>query len=121
MLKLLYTLHDIYSGQGIFGVMISGCPETFESSQQSGAEQEQQEQGRQRFLDRHQKIEQFRQGDILAIPAGAAHWAYNNGDEEFVVVVLQDTTNNANQLDSNPRVQQRQFVYICHLWFHQTS
>ncbi|EYU17920.1 hypothetical protein MIMGU_mgv1a006934mg [Erythranthe guttata] len=94
----------ILKGEGIFGVMISGCPETFESSQQTQRQSEEEGSGRrQRFLDRHQKIGQFRQGDILAIPAGAAHWAYNTGDQEFVVVVLQDTTNNANQLDQNPR------------------
>ncbi|KAL7084293.1 hypothetical protein ACP275_14G216000 [Erythranthe tilingii] len=94
----------VLKGEGIFGVMISGCPETFESSQQTRRQSEEEGSGRrQRFLDRHQKIGQFRQGDILAIPAGAAHWAYNTGDQEFVVVVLQDTTNNANQLDQNPR------------------
>lgn len=81
--------------------MISGCPETFESSQQQFEEGR----GVQRFRDRHQKVGQFREGDILAFPAGAAHWAYNNGDRELVIVVLQDNTNNANQLDPNPRVK----------------
>ncbi|KAK4418398.1 11S globulin seed storage protein Jug r 4 [Sesamum alatum] len=91
----------VVQGRGIHGLMISGCPETFESSQQRG---EQSEEGRrQRFRDRHQKIEEFRQGDIVAIPAGAAHWAYNDGDQELVVVVLHDNANNANQLDQNPR------------------
>ncbi|KAG8370790.1 hypothetical protein BUALT_Bualt13G0020100 [Buddleja alternifolia] len=90
----------ILFGTGYHGVMVSGCPETFESSQQS----EQFQEGRSRkFLDRHQKIGQFRRGDIVAIPAGAAHWVYNNGDQELLVVVLQDNTNNANQLDQNPR------------------
>lgn len=81
--------------------MISGCPETFESSQES--QQESQGQG-QRFRDRHQKIGNFRQGDIIAVPAGAAHWIYNSGNEELVLVVLQDTSNNVNQLDDIPRV-----------------
>ncbi|CAA3011204.1 legumin A-like [Olea europaea subsp. europaea] len=87
-------------GSGILGIMISGCPETFESSQES--QQESHGQG-QRFRDRHQKIGNFRQGDIIAVPAGAAHWIYNSGNEELVLVVLQDTSNNVNQLDDIPR------------------
>lgn len=78
--------------------MIPGCPETFQSSQS-------QFDRRQRFRDRHQKIGHCREGDIIAFPAGAAHWVYNEGDQELVLVVLQDTTNNINQLDTNPRVR----------------
>ncbi|MCD7450733.1 hypothetical protein HAX54_008294 [Datura stramonium] len=51
--------------RGFYGIMNSGCPETFQSSQQI----RQGIRGR-RFRDRHQRIEQFRQGDIVAIPAG---------------------------------------------------
>ncbi|KAL3647738.1 hypothetical protein CASFOL_008706 [Castilleja foliolosa] len=87
-------------GKGIFGVVNSGCPETYESSQQSGRSEEGR---RQSFRDRHQKIEQLRQGEIAAVPAGAAHWAYNDGDQELVLVVFHDNGNNANQLDQNPR------------------
>lgn len=94
----------LIAGRGIFGTLISGCPETFESPQQSQSQQSQEEGRSQRFRDRHQKIEVSRQGDIVAIPAGAAHWAYNDGDEELVLVVLHDNSNNANQLDQNPRV-----------------
>ncbi|XP_075498885.1 11S globulin seed storage protein 1-like [Primulina tabacum] len=89
----------VVQGQGYYGVMISGCPETFESSQQSlggGG-------GEHRFRDRHQRIGHFKKGDIIAFPAGAPHWCYNNADEDLVVVVLQDNANNANQLDQNPR------------------
>ncbi|KAK4408147.1 Structural maintenance of chromosomes protein 1 [Sesamum angolense] len=89
----------VQQGRGMYGVLVSGCPETFESSQQQFEEGK----GEQRFRDRHQKIGLFREGDILAFPAGAAHWAYNNGDQELIVVVLQDNSNNANQLDPNPR------------------
>lgn len=71
---------------------ISGCPETFESAE--------------RYSDRHQKIGLLKQGDVVGIRGGDPHWAYNNGDEDLVVVVLQDNTNNANQLDKNPRVRQ---------------
>ncbi|GFQ06651.1 11s globulin subunit beta [Phtheirospermum japonicum] len=87
-------------GKGIFGVVNSGCPETFESSQQFGRSEEERSQS---FKDKHQKIEQFRQGEIVAVPAGAAHWVYNNGDQELVLVVFHDNGNNANQLDQNPR------------------
>lgn len=80
-------------------MMLSGCPETFESPQQG-----QEGMRSERFADRHQKIGHLRQGDIVAIPAGAPHWAYNNGDQDLIVVVLQDNSNNANQLDQNPRV-----------------
>ncbi|GFP82910.1 11s globulin subunit beta [Phtheirospermum japonicum] len=87
-------------GKGIFGIVNSGCAETFESSQQFGRSEE----GRsQSFNDKHQKIEQLRQGEIAAVPAGAAHWAYNDGDQELVLVVFHDNGNYANQLDQNPR------------------
>lgn len=92
----------MHAGRGIYGLMISGCPETFESSQRS--QQFHEEERSQRFKDRHQKIGQCRQGDVIAIPAGAPHWAYNDGDEDLVLVVLHDNANNANQLDQNPRV-----------------
>ncbi|KAK6164483.1 hypothetical protein DH2020_001347 [Rehmannia glutinosa] len=87
-------------GRGMFGMMVSGCPETYESPQQS---QQSREERSQRFRDRHQKVEQCEQGEIVAIPAGAAHWVYNDCDEELVLVVLHDNANNANQLDRNPR------------------
>ncbi|PHT44484.1 hypothetical protein CQW23_13642 [Capsicum baccatum] len=78
----------VVQGRGFYGLMNSGCPETFQSSQKI-----------QRFQDRHQRIEQFRQGDIMAFPAGTAHWVYNEGNEELVLVFLEDASNNANQLD----------------------
>ncbi|GJW69801.1 glutelin type-B 1 [Tanacetum coccineum] len=81
----------ILQGKGYQGVMLPGCPETFQSSQQ------QLEQGS--FQDRHQKIRHFRQGDVIVIPTGAAHWMYNDGQEELIAVVLLDSTNEANQLD----------------------
>ncbi|KAI3668023.1 hypothetical protein L6452_43096 [Arctium lappa] len=83
----------VEQGCGIQGLMLPGCPETFEVSQQQGGG----------FQDRHQKLYNFRQGDIIAIPAGAAHWMYNDGQQELIVVVLLDTTNAANQLDQNYR------------------
>lgn len=87
-------------GHGIFGTMVAGCPETFQSGQQS-------QEGRrpESFRDQHQKVRHFRQGDIVALPAGVAHWFYNDGSNQLVMVVLHDTSNNANQLDQNLRVR----------------
>ncbi|KAF5822035.1 putative 11-S seed storage protein, plant [Helianthus annuus] len=82
-------------GSGIQGVMLPGCPETYEVS----TEQFEGRKGGSAFTDRHQKIHQFWQGDVVAIPTGAAHWLYNNGQDELVIIALLDSTNYANQLD----------------------
>ncbi|KAA8539017.1 hypothetical protein F0562_025709 [Nyssa sinensis] len=78
--------------------MLPGCPETYQSFQQS-------QEGRQaqRSRDQHQKVRQFRQGDIIALPAGIAHWSYNNGNDQLVLMVVHDTSNDDNQLDQNLR------------------
>ena len=55
--------------------------------------------------DQHQKIRNFRQGDIIALPAGVTHWLYNDGESEVVALSLLDINNQANQLDQNPRVR----------------
>ncbi|KAJ9543532.1 hypothetical protein OSB04_023239 [Centaurea solstitialis] len=93
-------------GKGVLGVVLPGCPETYESSSQQQQQQQfsdpSQRRG-QRIQDRHQKVQNLNQGDVAAIPAGAAHWIYNDGNEELVVVVFFDTQNNANQLDANRR------------------
>lgn len=94
-------------GYGIQGVMLPGCPETYEVSQ----EQFQGRKGGSFFQDKHQKINHFRQGDIVAIPTGAAHWIYNDGQEELVIVALLDSTNFANQLDQYHRVSINSLVY----------
>ncbi|XP_059627229.1 11S globulin seed storage protein 1-like [Cornus florida] len=77
---------------------IPGCPETYQSFQQS-------QEGRtsQRSRDQHQKVLRFRQGDIIALPAGIAHWSYNDGNNQLVLVVVHDTNNDANQLDQRLR------------------
>ncbi|XP_071687703.1 11S globulin seed storage protein 1-like [Rutidosis leptorrhynchoides] len=90
-------LFYVEQGRGIQGVMLPGCPETFEEPQQL-----QQFQGRRQggspMEDRHQKIHHFIQGDMVAIPTGAAHWLYNDGQDELVIVALLDSTNAQNQL-----------------------
>ncbi|KAF7153184.1 hypothetical protein RHSIM_Rhsim01G0263100 [Rhododendron simsii] len=89
--------------RGIQGVMMSGCPETYQSSQQQSEGGGRREGGGQRFRDQHQKIRRFREGDVIALPAGVAHWCYNDGDSELVAVIMEDTGNHQNQLDNNPR------------------
>ena len=54
--------------------------------------------------DLHQKLRYYRQGDIIAVPAGIAHWCYNDGETPLVVVVFHDMGNFDNQLDPNLRV-----------------
>ncbi|GMY06269.1 11S globulin seed storage protein Jug r 4-like isoform X2 [Fagus crenata] len=111
-----HQLIYIVQGRGYLGTVLPGCPETYQDSQQQQQQrhqqeqeqeqqQQQQEQGQSRRFrgDRHQKILHFRQGDIIAIPAGVAHWLYNNGDSQVVAVSLLDLNNQANQLDENPR------------------
>lgn len=89
--KLIYVVR----GRGILGVVFPGCAETFEESQKG------QSRGR---ADRHQKVQQVKEGDIIALPAGVACWSYNNGDQPLVSVSLLDTSNVENQLDQIPRV-----------------
>ncbi|KAI3790794.1 hypothetical protein L2E82_04107 [Cichorium intybus] len=104
--ELVYVIR----GQGIQGTVLPGCPETFESSFPS-------EGGREENVDRHQRVYRYKEGDILALPAGAVHWTYNDGDTPIVTIVLRDTSNVANQLDrtfrkfflaGNPQNQQMQ-------------
>ncbi|KAH0634258.1 hypothetical protein KY284_037044 [Solanum tuberosum] len=98
--QLLY----IVQGSGILGTVIPGCAETFESPQREKSmrgEQGRSEGGSQYRTggDRHQKVRQFRQGDVLALPAGITLWFYNNGQERLVTVALLDVSNPVNQLD----------------------
>ncbi|KAF3436149.1 hypothetical protein FNV43_RR23241 [Rhamnella rubrinervis] len=90
----------IVQGRGVLGLIFSGCPETFEESQQ-GQKGQQGQQGQQQ--DRHQKIRRFRQGDIIAVPAGVAYWTYNDGDSQLVLVHFLHMDNEDNQLDQHPR------------------
>ncbi|KAL6214543.1 hypothetical protein ACLB2K_013975 [Fragaria x ananassa] len=119
--RLLYVVQ----GRGQLGMVIPGCPETFEETEQSyeeqlqGSQQQQQgQQGRQQIgrrqgqqgqqesfeqLDRHQKVRPVKEGDVIAVPAGVTTWSYNDGDQSLVFVCLQDTSNLHNQLDQIPR------------------
>ncbi|KAG2727913.1 hypothetical protein I3760_01G181000 [Carya illinoinensis] len=91
----------VVQGRGLHGAAIPGCPETFQSESSS---QFRGEQGSQRMSrDQHQKVREIREGDIVAMPAGVAHWIYNDGESQLIVMILYDTSNQANQLDENAR------------------
>ncbi|KAJ0111380.1 hypothetical protein Patl1_01775 [Pistacia atlantica] len=92
------TLMYIVEGEGMTGTLIPGCPETYQAPQQG-----QQHGQSSRFQDKHQKIQRFRKGDIIALPAGVANWCYNEGNSPVVTVTLLDVSNSQNQLDMYPR------------------
>lgn len=82
------------------GISYPGCPETYHKDQQFSSGQGQ----RGMSGDQHQKVHRIRRGDVIAVPAGAAHWCYNDGNEELIAVSVLDLNSNANQLDQNLRV-----------------
>ncbi|CAK9140623.1 unnamed protein product [Ilex paraguariensis] len=97
----------IERGEGLLGITFPGCAETYHSQQsertrEEGQEEERQREGR-RGRDQHQKVHRIRRGDILAIPAGAVHWCFNDGKEELIAIVFNDVNNQANQLDQRNR------------------
>ncbi|KAM0003199.1 putative rmlC-like cupin domain superfamily, rmlC-like jelly roll protein [Helianthus debilis subsp. tardiflorus] len=93
-------------GRGIQGIILSGCPETYEYSQEQQLSGQSERRGERLPFDedRHQKVENLNEGDVVAIPTGTAHWIHNDGNTELVVVVFFDTQNNENQLDEYQRV-----------------
>lgn len=107
-----WLVHLISTGRGVHGVILPGCPETYEYSQeqQFSGQSERRGQKFQGLQDRHQKVRNLNQGDVVAIPAGTAHWIYNDGETELVAVVFFDTQNSANQLDQNHRVHKLRYI-----------
>ncbi|KAL5229313.1 hypothetical protein ABZP36_017578 [Zizania latifolia] len=99
------TLVYIIQGSGITGQTIPGCPETYQQQfQQSWQSQSFEGQSQsQKFRDEHQKIQRFRQGDVVALPAGVAHWCYNDGEVPIVAIYVSDIFSGANQLDAKQR------------------
>ncbi|KAJ6773730.1 11S GLOBULIN SEED STORAGE PROTEIN 2-LIKE [Salix purpurea] len=89
----------IEQGTGVMGISYPGCPETYHKDQQFSSGQGQ----RGMSGDQHQKVHRILRGDVVAVPAGAAHWCYNDGNEELIAVSVLDLNNNANQLDQNLR------------------
>ncbi|CAL9166649.1 unnamed protein product [Musa hybrid cultivar] len=98
-LRLVY----IMQGSGIIGIVIPGCPETFQSFQQTEQQWEQSTGECQRFRDEHQTIHYFREGDIIALPAGVSYWSHNNGEVAVVAITVFDMSSSANQLDRQHR------------------
>ena len=86
------------TGRGLQGIMISGCPETFQSFQES------QQGGHQFSGDQHQKIREVQEGDVFVVSTGVGHFIYNNGNNRLILVSVIDISNDANQLDFQPRV-----------------
>uniref|UniRef100_A0A0D9V5Z5 Cupin type-1 domain-containing protein n=1 Tax=Leersia perrieri TaxID=77586 RepID=A0A0D9V5Z5_9ORYZ len=99
------TLVYIIQGRGITGPTFPGCPETYQQQfQQSEQVQSFEAQSQShKFRDEHQKIHRFRQGDVVALPAGVAHWCYNDGEVPIVAIYVTDIHNSANQLDPRHR------------------
>ncbi|PWA59703.1 11-S seed storage protein, RmlC-like jelly roll fold protein [Artemisia annua] len=102
--NLTNMLH-VVTGAGIVGVHFPGCAETFDTGVQGQQESPRRTriQG-QETQDSHQKVHRFKQGDILAIPAGAVHWCYNDGNEDVVATAINDLNNPSNQLDKQSRL-----------------
>lgn len=96
------------------GLTYPGCAETYESQTSEDLRSRRESQGRlggqgeqqrgSRRTDQHQRVHRIRRGDILAIPAGGAHWCYNDGNQELVAFAVMDLNNHANQLDQQFRV-----------------
>jgi len=87
-------LINIYEGRGVQGVIVPGCPETFEfggHSESSG--------------DRHQRVFRVSEGDVVGSPTGVVQWTYNDGETPIVSVTLLDLSNSENQLDLSFRVR----------------
>ncbi|XP_058766492.1 legumin A-like [Vicia villosa] len=87
----------IQQGNGYFGMVFPGCPETYEEPRES-----EQREGR-RYRDSHQKVNRFREGDIIAVPTGIVFWMYNDQDTPVIAISLTDTGSSNNQLDQTPR------------------
>ncbi|KAF3329846.1 Glutelin type-A 1 [Carex littledalei] len=98
------SLVYITQGRGLLGTIYTGCPETYQSFEQQ-FEQLGQAGGSpiQIPKDEHQKVHRFREGDVIAIPAGVTHWCYNDGDVPLIAVTVSDTRNSANQLEPRHR------------------
>ncbi|URE26688.1 glutelin [Musa troglodytarum] len=114
----------IMQGRGIIGTVIPGCPETFQSFQQT---EQQWEQGTGECRRRSNPSSKPSnngsrwqadvrgsetstsgsttsvRGDIIALPAGVAYWSYNNGEAAVVAITTFDTSSSANQLDRQHR------------------
>ncbi|KAK4798189.1 hypothetical protein SAY86_030515 [Trapa natans] len=100
--ELMYVVQ----GRGLYGVTMPGCPETYQSdeSQFRGRQGTSEREGVKRFFgDRHQKVREIREGDIVAQIPGTAFWIHNKGQSDLVLISVIYTSNEQNQLDQNIR------------------
>lgn len=98
------------TGSGLQGVVIPGCPETYQEDEPSRSQFQGRGQGTrgeesEQRGDQHQKVRFISQGDLLALPTGVTHWIYNRGQSDLVLVSVLNTANEENQLDENIRVR----------------
>nr|CAA64792.1 legumin [Metasequoia glyptostroboides] len=118
----------VVEGEGRFGVVFPGCPETFRrppfgagqgecqrrrrgsgqeeerEEEEGGSEEQRTRRDRECARDESsQKVRRVRRGDVVAIFAGAAHWWYNDGDKPLRIVAIADSSNYQNQLDKSYR------------------
>ncbi|PPD81351.1 hypothetical protein GOBAR_DD21716 [Gossypium barbadense] len=93
---LCFSMLNKLQWEGIHGAVFPGCPETYQSQSQQNIQDRPQR-------DQHQKLRRLKEGDVVALPAGVAHWIFNNGRSQLVLVALVDVGNDANQLDENFR------------------
>ncbi|KAK4755814.1 hypothetical protein SAY87_009571 [Trapa incisa] len=103
--ELMYVVQ----GRGLYGVTMPGCPETYQSdeSQFRGRQGTSEREGVKRFFgDRHQKVREIREGDIVAQIPGTAFWIHNKGQSDLVLISIIYTSNEQNQLDQNIRVSE---------------
>nr|BAO50869.1 13S globulin [Fagopyrum esculentum] len=91
------SLTFVDQGKGVQGVVIPGCPATFQSEFQSESESSRS------ISDEHQKVFRIREGDVIPSPAGVVQWTHNDGDTDLVGVSLFDAKSFHNQLDENVR------------------
>ncbi|KAL1188870.1 12S seed storage protein CRD [Cardamine amara subsp. amara] len=94
------ALAYVVQGEGVMGTIAPGCPETYQEVEGLGGGEDM----RRRFEDMHQKLENFRRGDVFALLAGVSQWWYNRGNSDVVIVIVLDVTNRENQLDQTPRM-----------------
>lgn len=97
-------MSKLITGQGLMETIFPGCPETFQSFRQQSESEQYMMGSQQRMRDEHQKVHRFRQGDVIALPAGVTYWCYNDGDIPMVSMQVYDTSNAANQLEPRERV-----------------
>ncbi|AQK79490.1 legumin1 [Zea mays] len=90
----VHSLVYIVQGRGIIGFSFPGCQEETQQQQYGYGYGY----GHHHHQHDHHKIHRFEQGDVVAMPAGAQHWLYNDGDAPLVAVYVFDENNNINQL-----------------------